>query len=358
VDHRVPWPKRGLAFPARTAEEGGQTLNADLCFVPATHAAPSHLPAVSGSSGRLIVAPAKADPAPASPGQVFAAPDRPYVDAMHAFVAASPPRSRPATLAAPPPAPSHARATRQAVRHQTETLRSARRALRQQRQAEDTLWRRLRHQQYAPPSAPAEALDVAARPPSTAPLPAAVWRALREQRRVQLQQRADQDARWRASRQHIREQISPAAPAREWIAILVLTDNCTRQCCGLPLFTAGASVTAEQVVAALRSLLPPELQFLITDRGTHFTANAFAQLASDAAFVHVLIARHRPQSNGIAERFVQTLKDWLADKLWTSVDEFAALLATFRAEYNDRPHQGLGIPGLSPNEFANRIWLL
>jgi hypothetical protein len=29
-----------------------------------------------------------------------------------------------------------------------------------------------------------------------------------------------------------------------------------------------------------------------------------------------------------------------------------------RKSYNDRPHQGLGIPGLSPNEFADRIWLM
>jgi len=27
-------------------------------------------------------------------------------------------------------------------------------------------------------------------------------------------------------------------------------------------------------------------------------------------------------------------------------------------EYNDRPHQGLPIPGLSPNEYAKRIWLV
>jgi hypothetical protein len=26
--------------------------------------------------------------------------------------------------------------------------------------------------------------------------------------------------------------------------------------------------------------------------------------------------------------------------------------------YNDRPHQGLALPGLSPNEFAARFWLM
>ena len=358
MDQPVPWPKRGLTFPVRTSEQPGQTLNADLCFVPVTHPAPSHLPAVSGSSGRLVVAPAKAASPPTHPGQVFAEPDCPYADAMQAFVAASAPPCRSVQPAAAHAAAPDTRANEPTVQQAAETLRIERRAVRQQRVAEDALWRRLRCQQYAPRPAAAEALAEATPLWAAAPLSAAVWRALREQRREQLQQRLTEDATWRAARQHIREHLRPAASAREWIAILVLTDNCSRQCCGLPLFRAGGSVTAEQVVAALRTLLPPELQFLITDRGTHFTANAFAQLASDAAFVHVLIARHRPQSNGIAERFVQTLKDWLADKLWTSVDEFAALLASFRAEYNERPHQGLGIPGLSPNEFANRIWLL
>jgi hypothetical protein len=63
-------------------------------------------------------------------------------------------------------------------------------------------------------------------------------------------------------------------------------------------------------------------------------------------------------SNGIAERFVRTLKEWLAGQTWDTTDALAALLAQFRAQYNDRPHQGLGIPGLSPTEFAHRIWLL
>ena len=112
------------------------------------------------------------------------------------------------------------------------------------------------------------------------------------------------------------------------------------------------------IVAALQTLLPPELHFLISDRGTHFTAKAFKKLVLSEEFIHVLIARHRPQSNGIAERSVRTLKEWFASKSWQTDQELAALVESFLDEYNDRPHQGLPIPGLSPNEFAKRIWLL
>jgi transposase InsO family protein len=143
-----------------------------------------------------------------------------------------------------------------------------------------------------------------------------------------------------------------------WIAILMITDNCTRQCLGLPLFIRRLACYCREVVAALRILLQANLHFLISDRGIHFTADVFQQLAKDAEFVHGVIARHRPQSNGIAERFVCTLKECLADKAWQSDKELLEFLDLFLLEYNDRPHQGLPIPGLSPNEFAKRIWLV
>ena len=238
-------------------------------------------------------------------------------------------------------------------------LRTERRNIRKSRELEDTAWQVTWHQQRC-------------EKPSDEALPQSKQRArwgsrkvqeqqrksLRKQHRQQSVLRQQEDAQWRLNRINLREQMSLLPIVTAWIAILLITDNCTRQCLGLPLFIAGSHVTAEMVVAALRVLLPANLQFLISDRGIHFTAEVFKQLAKDAEFVHVVIARHRPQSNGIAERFVRTLKEWLADKAWQSDKELLEFLHQFLSEYNDRPHQGLPIPGLSPDEYAKRIWLM
>ena len=101
----------------------------------------------------------------------------------------------------------------------------------------------------------------------------------------------------------------------------------------------------------------PELAFVISDQGTHFLAKPFMQLAQEADFIHVPIYRHRPETNGIAERFVLTFKKWLRSKSWQDVAGLLALVREFRPKYNDRSHQGLSIPGWSPDEFAKRVWL-
>jgi len=334
--------KRGPPPVSRTAEEPGETVNVDLCFVPASHAAAVKLPAVSGSSGRLVISPVPAaDQERDWPGRVFEDPQRDYSEAMHAFVAASlAERELPRRDDALETASPHA--TKRALRQEAAALREQRRQTRTRRKQEDAAWRELRRQRRTAP--PASARET-------------TWRELRRQRKHELAQRQHEDARWRQQRQQHRERWAQVPLITVWIAILVLTDNCTRQCLGLPLFVAGPKVTAELIVEALRVLLPPDLHFLISDRGTHFTAQAFRQLALQQEFIHVLIARHRPESNGIAERFVRTLKEWLADKVWTSDQELADWLAQFLVEYNDRPHQGLALPGLSPNEFARRIGL-
>jgi transposase InsO family protein len=290
------------------------------------------------------------------PGQVFEDPEVAYDTAMQAFVqrSAPPGARRPRTRATRRPREESAeQAARRILRDQQRRLAEERAQTLQQRAEEDAAW-----------EAACAERRTWLRPPHWSPYHQARyrvaedrWLLLREQHEAALARRQEEDARWATEQAH--PQAPPPSPAAKppWIAILVVTDNCTRQCLGLPLFAVGPKVTAEEVIAALRVLLPADLQFLISDRGTHFTAQQFAQFAQEEDFVHVLIARHRPESNGIAERFVRTLKAWLADHPWDNVDALALLLEQFRAEYNHRPHQGLALPGLSPNEFAARFWL-
>ena len=134
----------------------GQALNIDLCFVPATHEGAAKLPAVSGSSGRLVIE-QPVDPTPERhwPGQVFADASRDYAEAMLDFVAAS----------SSPPAPVNARdlsevqalkAQKRALRQEEAQLQDERRAVRQRRQLEDAAWQELRTVRQAPTSTAAE----------------------------------------------------------------------------------------------------------------------------------------------------------------------------------------------------------
>ena len=86
----------------------------------------------------------------------------------------------------------------------------------------------------------------------------------------------------------------------------------------------------------------------------HFISKAMEKLKDEQGFVRVPLAPHRPQSNGIAERFVRTLKEWLSTKEWLMFEELRAWLEQFFEEYNERPHQGKELKGLSPNEYARR----
>jgi transposase InsO family protein len=340
----------------RTAEEPGKTLNVDLCFVPAEHMAEIKLPAVSGSSGHLVVERSK-DEEPKYPGQVFENPLLDYDEAMQAYVEASV-QPKVARIALEAETEGFCKAKIRQLRQAESRLRDERRGIRLHRQQEDEAWKKLR-EQHRSKMAQYDALPKAERRSRRREREARkeLWKELRRQQREAKHQRIQEDEIWQEQRLDLRQRMSEIPIVTAWIAILVITDNCSRQCLGLPLFVAGSSITADMVVAALRTLLPPELHFLISDRGVHFMAQVFEQLTREQDFIHVVIARHRPQSNGIAERFVRTLKEWLAKKTWASDLALFNLLEQFRHEYNDRPHQGLPIPGLSPDEFANRIWL-
>lgn len=309
---------------------------------------------MSGSSGHLVIERvAEAEERPAWPGQIFAEADLTYEAAMQQYVQATQDRQ----VHARTPRTSQVEAPTR-WRQEWEG-RAERHAVLQRRKQEDAAWKaakahyragRLAFQQLAT----AERRQQQA----TWQTEQAAWQQQRDQRHLCQQARQAQNQAWHERNRQL--QAGPGAPAQErsWIAILVVTDNCTRQCWGLPLFRSGPKVTSQEVVEALRQLLPAQLQFLISDQGTHFRTKKVALLAEERDFIHVLVYRHRPETNGIAERFVLTLKQWLRQHAWLAADDLENLLKRFQPEYNDRPHQGLGIPGLSPNEYANRIWLM
>jgi transposase InsO family protein len=305
----------------------------------------------------LVERPPREGEAHCWPGQIFAKAELGYAEAMQAYVAAT--RERLSPTRTEKGVKGGRKSEKQALWRADQALREVRYQVRERRKAEDALWSAFR-KQFLLQQAAFRALPKAQRGQQRQVRDALQhsWLSAREQRRTSRQERLQEDVQWRAQRQQLQASGVQTFSAQAWFAILVMTDNCTRQCLGLPLFLAGAKVTAEEVIQALGACLPPELQYLISDQGVHFRTRFLAQLAEERDFIWVPVARHRPQSNGIAERFVRTLKEWLADQQWQSSQELVVLLAEFEPAYNARPHQGLPIPGLSPDEFARRIWLM
>lgn len=327
--------------------------------MPTEHEAAVKLLAVSGSSGRLIVKQPQVETEERQwPGRIFEDPERTYEQAMRDFVQASQASAKAVKPDNQAEQASEAslKAEKRAMRREEVRLRDERRQIRERRKLEDAAWKEVRANRKAAEQAYRELSRQERRQEcQNKQAQDERWRVLWKQRSATLKERKREDAQWRQQRLDLQERWSQFPVSTAWIAILVVIDNCTRQSLGLPLFAVGPHVTSEMIVQALQALLPSELLFLISDRGTHFTANDFKKFELSAEFIHVLTARHRPQSNGIAERFVRTLKEWLADKSWRDDQELSVLLSQFLDEYNDRPHQGLAIPGLSPNEFARRI---
>lgn len=338
----------------RTAEQPGQTINIDVCYVPEQHEAQVKLPAVSGSSGRLLVG-RICSPAEERcwPGQVFGMLELEYEAAMDQYAQAAQDRLVPHSSER---TPSLSEKSLHRLRIED---RAKRYPICEQRKREDLEWKRAKTEwrlmrqahQALPPKERIKQQNAYEDARQT-------WKAIRQQHLNSLQCREQEDQVWH---QHNRDReigSSQAAEGSAWIAILVVIDNCTRQCLGLPLFKSGTKLSSGELVNALRTILPKELQFVISDQGSQFRSNAFASLAEASHFIHVPVYRHRPESNGIAERFVLTLKKWLQAESWIGMQAVFTLLSEFQQEYNDRPHQGLAIPGLSPNEFAMRICLL
>jgi transposase InsO family protein len=83
---------------------------------------------------------------------------------------------------------------------------------------------------------------------------------------------------------------------------------------------------------------------LLTDNGSAFRSKVFRQACLELGIRHRFTRAYRPQTNGKAERFIQSaLREWAYGIAYHHSDERTAMLAKWQHHYNwHRPHAGIG----------------
>lgn len=86
------------------------------------------------------------------------------------------------------------------------------------------------------------------------------------------------------------------------------------------------------------------IQRLITDNGSAFRSQAFRIACHTLAIAHRFTRAYRPQTNGKAERFIQSaLREWAYGQAYPTSEQRRAALPAWTHFYNcHRPHLGIG----------------
>ena len=98
----------------------------------------------------------------------------------------------------------------------------------------------------------------------------------------------------------------------------------------------------EDAVTYYRSL-GIKITGIMTDNGSCYRAKAFARACSKLGLKHIFTRPYRPQTNGKAERFIQTvLREWAYARAYVTSDQRAKNLPVWLHHYNwHRPHGSL-----------------
>jgi len=110
------------------------------------------------------------------------------------------------------------------------------------------------------------------------------------------------------------------------------------------------TLTATDAVAFLRRAVAwfgergVVIRAVMSDNGSAFVAHAYRRALAELGLRQLRIRPYRPQTNGKAERFIQTLlNEWAYERIYGSSAERTAALPLFLARYNfNRPHGSLG----------------
>ena len=106
----------------------------------------------------------------------------------------------------------------------------------------------------------------------------------------------------------------------------------------------GSAVAFLKAAVVHYAALGVKIERLITDNGSAYRSRLFAQTCQALGIRHSFTRPYRPQTNGKAERFIQTcLREWAYARIWANSAERTAWLPAFLSYYNARrPHSALG----------------
>ncbi len=85
------------------------------------------------------------------------------------------------------------------------------------------------------------------------------------------------------------------------------------------------------------------IERVLTDRGASYRSKLFAQTCRELGLRHLFTRPYRPQTNGKAERFIQTItREWAYARSYDSSDQRATFLLPYLHDDNfHRPHSAL-----------------
>ncbi len=137
----------------------------------------------------------------------------------------------------------------------------------------------------------------------------------------------------------------------------VVIDDASRYAVVVPVpdETAASAVVALEAAAAELARLGIRIERVLTDNGSAYVAHAFNGAVTGLGARHKRTRPFRPQTNGKAERVIQTLlREWAYGRAYATNAERATALPLFVDFYNRRrPHTALG--GRSPLDAVNDL---
>lgn len=105
-----------------------------------------------------------------------------------------------------------------------------------------------------------------------------------------------------------------------------------------------SAATFLRAAHAYYASLGVSIKRVLTDNGSPFMSRAWRETCAELGIAHKRTRAYRPQTNGKAERFIQSaLREWAYGIAYDHSSERTAMLAKWQHHYNwHRPHAGIG----------------